>query len=201
MFTPSRFAQFRRLLLALVALTLAFGSTTAVFAQDENPPADTPPTPGVRWGGGIITALGADSFTLQTPKGRERTILVEASTAYFNALGRPASFADLTVGARVGGSVEVREDGQSYALLVIIFPPKTHYVGVGVVTALEADAFHFVSRRGQVWGFYVDAATTFTNRAGAPLSFTDLQVESRLFVRADLRDDGKWWATEVKLGR
>lgn len=196
----SLFRSFRAVLLSAVALGLAFGAVPAALAQDETPPA-VPPKPGVRWGGGEVTAIGDGSFDVQTRRGRAVTVIVEASTAFFNGQGLPASFADLTVGARVGGVVEVRDDGQTYARLVIIFPPKTRYVGVGVVTALEDDAFQFVSRRGQVWEFYVDDATTFTNRAGDPLTFDDLRVEVRAGVQAELRDDGKWWALEVKIGR
>jgi hypothetical protein len=200
LFTLSLVRRFRAVLLAAVALALAFGAVPAAFAQDEEPPA-APPKPGVRWGGGEVTALGDDSFDVHTRRGRDVTVIVEATTAFFNGQGLPASFADLTVGARVGGVVEVRDDGQTYARLVIIVPPKTRYVGVGVVTALEDDAFHFVSRRGQVWEFYVDDATAFSNRAGDPLTFADLRVEARAGVHAELRDDGKWWALEVKIGR
>lgn len=200
MFTSTVFRKVRALLLPVLILALAFSAAPAVWAQGE-PPPDLLAEPGIRWGGGVVSAVGSASFTLETPKGRERTILVEAGTVYYNAQAQPATFADLRVGARVGGSVDVRADGQAYALLVIIFPPQTRYVGVGVVTALEADAFHFVNRRGHVWEFYVDEATTFTGRAGQTLTFADLQVESRAFVRADLRADGQWWATEVKIGR
>ena len=200
MFKLTFFRRIRTVLLAGLALALAFGAAPAAFAQDEPPPARTP-EPGFRWGGGVVTAIGDDGFSVDTRRGRDVRVLVDENTAFFNAQGRPATFADRSVGARVGGSVEVRADGQVYGVLVIIFPPQTRYVGVGVVTGLEADAFHFVNRRGQVWEFYVDDATVFTNRAGDALTFADLQVEERAAVKALLRDDGKWWATEVKTPR
>jgi hypothetical protein len=101
----------------------------------------------------------------------------------------------------VAGSAELQADGTRHALLVIVFPPQTRYVGGGVVTALEDDAFHFVNRRGRVWEFYVDTNTQFTDRAGTALTFADLEVETRAFVRAELREDGEWWVVEVKVGR
>ena len=191
---------FRALLLAGLVLALALAAVPSAFAQGEGPASATP-APGVRWGGGTVTAVGTDGFSVHTPRGRDHRVLVDGSTQFFNAQGRPAAYADLTVGARVGGSVEVRADGQLYGLLIILFPPQTRYVGAGVVTALEADAIHFVNRRGRVWEFYVDDATVFTNRAGDALTFADLQVEDRAVVRAALREDGKWWALEVKTGR
>src|SRR5688572_22635469 len=194
------FRKLRGLVLGVVALALALGGTTTVLAQDE-PPPDAPGEPGVRWGGGVVTAVGADSFDVHTRAGRDQSLIVDADTVFFNAAGRPASFAEVTVGARVAGSAELHADGTRHALLVIILPPQSRYVGGGVVTGLEADAFHFVNRRGRVWEFYVDDATQFTDRTGAALSFADLEVETRAFVRAELREDGKWWALEVKIRR
>jgi hypothetical protein len=194
MFKLSLFRTVRTVASAAVALVLALGAATSVFAQGETPPA-APPEPGVRWGGGVVTAVGDGSFTVHTRRGRDVTVFVEAATAFFDGQGQPASFADIAVGDRVGGVVEVRADGQTYARRVIVFPPNTRYVGVGVVTGLEADAFDFVSRRGQVWEFYVDDATVFSNRAGDGLTFDDLHLEARAGVHAELREDGKWWAT------
>ena len=194
------FHKVRGLVLGAVALALTLGGATAVFAQGETPPAAAAEA-GPRWGGGEVTAIGADNFTVRGPHGRERVVFVDANTVFLNEAGRPASFSDLTLGARVMGSAEPHADGQTYALLVILFPPQTRYQGAGVVTGLEPDAFHFVNRRGRVWEFYVDDATQFTNRAGDALSFADLDVETRAFVQAELRADGKWWAVVVKVGR
>lgn len=200
MFKAVVFRKVRGVVLGAVGLALALSGATSVFAQGETPPA-APPEPGVRWGGGEVTAVGPDSFDVHTRSGRNETFIVDANTVFFNAAGRPASFVDLKVGMRVAGSAELRDDGTRHALLVILFPPQTRYQGAGVVTALEGDAFHFVNRRGRVWEFYVDDATQFTNRAGDVLSFADLAVETRAFVQAELRDDGKWWAVVVRVGR
>jgi hypothetical protein len=196
MFLKTLIVKMRGLLLGVVALALSLTGATAVFAQGE-----TPPEPGVRWGGGVVTSVGAGSFTVHGRAGRDQTLLVDANTLYFTAAGRPAAFTDLTVGARVAGSAEFQADGQRHALLIISLPPRTRYVGGGLVTALEADAFHFVNRRGQVWEFYVDASTAFTDRTGQALTFADLAIETRAFVRAELREDGLWWALVVKVGR
>jgi hypothetical protein len=195
------FRKVRGLLLPALTLALLFGSAYPALAQDEAPPAKARREPGFRWGAGVVTAIEGEVFAVNTRAGRDWRLQVDAATLFFDATGRPATYVDLSVGARVAGSVELRDDGGLYAVLVIIFPSQTRYAGVGVVTALEDDAFHFVSRRGRVWEFYVDAATTFTGRDGSPLTLADLQVETRLFVSAELRDDGRWWALEVKSGR
>ncbi len=194
------FRKVRGLVLGALVLALALGGATAVFAQGETPPAAAAEAE-ARWGGGEVTAIGADNFTVHGRAGRERVLYVDANTVFLNAAGRPAGFSDLTVGARVMGTGELHDDDLTYALLVIIFPPQTRYQGVGAVTGLEADAFHFVNRRGRVWEFYVDDTTQFTDRAGSVLTFADLAVETRAFVQAELRDDGKWWAMVVKIGR
>jgi len=167
------------------------------FAEGDRPPADA----AARWGGGEVTAIGADTFTLLARRGRERVIYVDHATQFTDQAGEPIEFGDLNVGDRVFGLAERRDDGQWYAVIVHVFPPRTHYKGVGVVTALEDDAFNFAGRRGRQWEFYVDGGTQFADREGNALSFGDVKVASRLFVKAELRADGKWWATEVKIGQ
>ncbi len=99
------------------------------------------------------------------------------------------------------GKGSKHDDGKWYAEIVRILPPRTHYKGVGVANSVEADEFAFTSRRGKAWEFYVDSATTFSDRQGNALTYADVKVGRRLFVKADLRADGKWWATEVRIGR
>lgn len=61
---------------------------------------------------GTITKLNADgSFVMKMTNGKDRTVLVSASTTYSSADGRPASASDLEVGRRV--SAKISKDGKT----------------------------------------------------------------------------------------
>jgi hypothetical protein len=184
-------------LVAVILSALALGSVA--FAQEDAPPVTSPDLPRVRWGGGEVIAIGEDNFTVQTRRGRERLIYVDANTQFVDKDGNLLTFGDLKVGDRVIGAGTRREDGKWDAEKVFVVPPRTHYKGAGVASVVEDDEFVFTSRRGKVWEFYVDSATTFTDRQGNPLTYAEVKVGSFLFVQAELRDDGKWWATEVRI--
>ena len=195
------FSKLKLVLLGLLAAVLAFGSVTAAFADEGMPPTAT--KIGTRWGGGQVTAVGSDNLTLHDRRGNDHVIYVDGASHFFNGQGDPARLADVQVGDRVVGVVEGRADGKLYAKLVVIIPPQTHYKGVGVISAVNADekSFQFVSRLGKLWEFYVDDNTQITDRSGASLTFADLQAGQRAGVAAELRADGKWWATQIKIGR
>ena len=148
-----------------------------------------------------MTAVGADSFTAIGPRGGEHTVLVTAATTFLTETGQPSSLADLHVGDRVRGSVDVADDKTITALLFINLGPQTEYRGVGVAATVDdaEQSFVFTSRLGRVWEFYVDDATEITNRLGADLTFADIDPGDRMFVHAELRADGKWWALKVGL--
>ena len=147
--------------------------------------------------------MGLDSFTVRGPRGAEFEVAVTGSTVYYTNEGAPAAFSDIQVGARVMGAVERDADGNLTARLVIIFPPRTRYVGGGVIAGVDAEeqSFTMVTLRGRVWEFYVDDATLITGRDGQALTFSDLKQGARTLVHAELRSDGQWWATEIKVGR
>ncbi len=194
-------SKMKVLWLGVLAAVLAFGSATAAFADDGTPPAAN--LIGTRWGGGQVTAVGTDNFTVHDRRGNDHVVYVDSATHFFNGQGDPAEFGDLRVGDRVAGVVEGRSDGKIYAKLVIIIPPQTHYKGVGVISAVNGDeqSFQFVARRGKLWEFYVDDSTQITGRGGASLTFADLEAGQRAAVAAELRSDGKWWATQIRVGR
>ncbi|MEP7356250.1 MAG: DUF5666 domain-containing protein [Anaerolineales bacterium] len=188
------------ILLAVVAL----GGSAVAFAQGETPPPATAArTAGTRWGGGEIAALDAISFTLHPPRGADKVVAINDQTHYFDADGQAITFADLQVGDRVGGAAKTAEDGSLTALIVIDFGVRTEYRGVGVVRSVDAgeQSFVFVNRHGRVWEFYTDEATVYTQRGGGTPSFDSIQVGTGLFVHAEKRADGKWWALDTKFGR
>ena len=186
-------------LIGLAALALVLSSAPAAWADNGAPPAGD----GARWRGcgGEVTALGPDNLTFRGRGGRERTVYVDGATTITDKDGRPLSFSAIKVGDRVFGAATRRGAGQWSAVILHVFPPRTEYKGKGVVTSVEEAAFHFVNRHGRRWEFYVDDDTVFTTREGTVLSFADLKPGMRLFVQAERRADGQWWATEVRIGR
>ncbi len=186
-------------LVSALAAALMLGAAAPAFAQTEAPA--TLAAAHSRWTGGQVTAVGADSFTAAGLRGNAHTVAVTAATQFLTETGQPSSLADLHVGDRVRGSLTVADDGTLTALLVINLGPQTEYRGAGVASTVddEEQSFAFTARRGRVWEFYVDDATEITNRAQADLTFADIDASDRLFVHAELRADGKWWALRVGL--
>jgi hypothetical protein len=159
-------------------------------------------TTGTTWAAGQITAIAADNFTFKGPLGGAHVVYVTDQTVYYNRDGAAGSFGDLQVGDRVLGAAAV-VDGKATARLVIDLGLRTEYRGAGVATAVNSaeQSFHFINRQGRLWEFYVDANTTITDKSGAAKTFADIQPGTRLFVHAQKRADGKWWAVEIKLGK
>ncbi|MCC7359859.1 MAG: hypothetical protein IT317_10300 [Anaerolineales bacterium] len=183
-------------------LTAALLLGAAAPALAANPQTGSATVDEARWAGGQVTAVGADSFTTGGPRGGEHVIAVTAETIFYDENAQPSSLGALQVGDRVRGLVDVAEDGVLTAKLVVNLGPQTEYAGGGVIATVDGaeQSFVFTSRHGRVWEFYVDSATEITNRAGDDLAFADLNAGDRAAVRAELRDDGKWWAVHIKLG-
>lgn len=172
------------------------------WADDGAPAGAAGPEhrPHGRGGGGEITALGADNFTVTGLRGNVRTFYVETDTEFLDRDAQPMSFADLEIGQRALVAAARADGDQTIALWVRVFPPRTHYRGVGTVTGVEAaePAFTFTNPRGREWEFYVDADTQYRDRSGDTHTFEDLAVGTQLFVQAELRADGQWWATVLR---
>ncbi len=158
--------------------------------------------PGTTWAMGQVSAIGTDNFTLTGPLGGVHIVYVNDQTQYFNREAQAGSFAAMQVGDRVLGAATVAA-GKATAKLVIDLGARTDYRGAGVASAVNSaeQSFTFVNRRGVVWNFYVDANTKITDKAGAAKTLADIQPGTRMFVHAEKRADGKWWAVEIKLGK
>jgi hypothetical protein len=164
---------------------------------------------GTQWLGGHITALGANSFTVTGPFGGVHVVSVNDQSRIFLRTAQAGSFSDLKVGDRVLAAALASSTGstpsttQLTALLVIDFGAQTTYRGTGVATSVDSSqqSFNFINRRGQMWEFYTDSNTKITDRKGKVLSYSDIQVGTRLFVHAEKRADGKWWALNITVGK
>ena len=179
----------------------------SVVAATSAPTATA--TNGTQWLGGHITALGANSFTVTGPFGGVHVVSVNDQTRIFLRTAQAGSFSDLQVGDRVLAAALASSTGstasttQLTALLVIDFGAQTTYRGIGVATSLDSSqqSFNFINRRGQMWEFYTDSNTKITDRKGNVLSYADIKVGTRLFVHAEKRADGKWWALNITVGK
>jgi hypothetical protein len=208
------FSKIKAVVVSVVLVALAFGGFSVALAasstpNSEAPAAATPPAPtvaavapGTNWAMGVISALGADNFTVTGPQGGTHQVYVNAQTLYYNRNAQPSNFAALQVGDRVFGAATKDADGKATAKLVIDLGARTNYQGIGVASAVNSgeQSFTFVNRRGRVWDFYVDANTRITDKQGNAKTFADIQPGARLFVQAEKRADGKWWAVDIKIG-
>jgi len=176
-------------------------SAPAVAAAAATPAPSTA-APGTTWTMGQVSAMAADNFTLTGPLGGVHVVYVNDQTQYFNRDAQPGSFAAIQVGDRVLGAATVA-DGKATARLVIDLGARTEYRGGVVASAVNSaeQSFTFVNRRGVVWEFYVDANTKITGKQGAALTLAAIQPGTRMFVHAEKRADGKWWAVEIRVGR
>jgi hypothetical protein len=172
---------------------------TGVAVADDGAPTGAEHHPHRRGGGGEITALGADNFTLTGPRGNTRTFYVDAVTEFLDQDVQPLAFTDLEIGQRAVVAAARADGDRTLAMWVRVFPPRLDYKGFGTVDSLDASepAFEFTNRRGRTWEFYVDEATQYTDRDGGTHTFEELQPGDKVFVKAERRDDGQWWATQV----
>ena len=191
-----------------VALAASAPVSTGASSAPLAPAAATPApstaaaAPGTTWAMGQVSAIAADNFTLTGPLGGVHIVTVNDQTQYFNRDAQAGSLAAMQVGDRVLGAATVA-DGKATAKLVIDLGARTDYKGAGVASAVNSaeQSFTFVNRRGVVWDFYTDANTKITGKAGAALTFADIQPGTRMFVHAEKRADGKWWAVEIRIGK
>ncbi len=191
------------LMVSLMVTGLAFADEGA--PTGANSPDHRPQRRG--GGGGEITAIGTDNFTVTGPRGNAKTFYVDSATEFLGQETQSLTFTDLAVGQRAA-VVAAREEGdKTIAIRVRVFPPRTDYKGFGTtdykgfgtvdsVNATE-QAFHFTSRRGKTWEFYVDEQTQYNDREGGTHTFNEVRTGGKVFVKAELRADGKWWATII----
>ena len=218
------FGKIKLTVVSLVLGALAFGGfSVALAASAPAAPSDvanspvvsaaatsvpataassTAPISGTTWAAGQISAIAADNFTLTGPLGGVHVVYVNDQTVYYDRAGNAGSFAALQVGDRVLGAANVA-DGKATAKLVVDLGVRTQYRGQGVATAVNSaeQSFSFVNKQGRLWEFYVDASTKITDKSGAAKTFADIQPGTRLFVHAEKRADGKWWAVDIRIGK
>ncbi|MBN1580947.1 MAG: hypothetical protein JXA89_09620 [Anaerolineae bacterium] len=136
------------------------------------------PSPGRRLRGlGRVTAVGADSLTVEIRNGEAHTILIDADTKFRIKDVEDATLADIQVGDVVAGAVVKQEDGTLLAKLVVVVPPKGERVrGLGKVTAVGQNSLTVETRNGKTHTILVDAGTKFRIKDVEEPTLADVQV-------------------------
>lgn len=180
----------------LIVLILAALLAPAAFAQETAPP-DRPALPKHAGRGiGQVTAIAADSFTVETPRRGSATLLVTERTVFRTRAGE-ASFADLEVGDWVSGLYTRTPDGL-VALRVLILPEDfdpaefRRHVLRGEVWSVDlpGSSFTLHTLAGEEITLLVDEETSFRSRGDLVTGLADLQPHMRVTVYANRDESG-----------
>src|SRR5436190_1638520 len=114
------FKKLSLILIGVVICSLALSVSGVALAQEDAPPR--PEAKGRHHGGGEVTAIGTDNFTVQGPRGGEHIVYVDENTEFTDRDGTAHSYSDVKVGSHVFVQAELRSDGKWWATRVG-FPP------------------------------------------------------------------------------
>lgn len=189
-----------RLSKVLLVAAVLLGAARPALAAGEQPA----PHHLHRRARGRITAVGASDFTVETPRGTTRTLLVDERTTFEDRDGTLRAFSDLAIGMWVAGTYEGTDEGRLIARRVVLLgeePPRPGLRAAGEVTAVDPahSAFTLQTRRGEELSFRVTAETVFRSPDGSVTALTDLTAGMAAGVAAR-RQDGRLVAIAVIAG-
>jgi hypothetical protein len=143
---------------------------------------------------GVVTAVGADSITIQERGGASQVIKVNASTVY--RLGPTAgSKADVKVGGEIAAQGTVA--GSDFTALSITV--ELPHAG-GVVKSKTASSITVTRPNGTTSVIHVSSSTTFKVKGAATATLADVAVGDRVEAAGTLRADGSLDAVAVRAG-
>lgn len=131
---------------------------------------------------GSITAVTANSLTLDTLKNKSLVINVDANTLYF---GQITKLADLKAGLKI--SLVARElPDHSLLALRIASGPKAEaaLIVVGQITTLNTNSFSILGRDGKTYTFQVAPSTCFRGMGGQVKNMSNLHLGMTVVVAA-----------------
>lgn len=180
----------------LIVLILAALLAPAAFAQETAPTGHPGLPKHAARGLGQVTAIAADSFTVETPRRGSAALLVNEQTVFRTREGE-ASFADLEVGDWVSGLYTRTPEGL-VALRVLILPEdfdpaefRRHILHGEVWSVdLPGSSFTLHTLAGEQVTLLVDDETSFRSPGDLVASLEDLQPHLRVTVYADRDDSG-----------
>ncbi|MBN1147868.1 MAG: hypothetical protein JXA78_11490 [Anaerolineales bacterium] len=149
---------------------------------------------------GQVTAIDADSFTVQRLDGESFTVLVDDETRFIDKERNELAFADLATGRWVIVAAPENDAGERLARLVVLLPedfdPSQFAGAIGKITGVDLDAQQFMlqDRQGEQKTFDVDQQTQFKGEAE---SLADLSEGMLAGVRAQQQADGSMLAQTV----
>jgi hypothetical protein len=164
-------------------------------------PDDYDPTERLgRRAGGRVTGVDVQggTFTLHTLSGEDLTFRVAEGTLF---AGGVQSFADLQAGMQAAVGAIRQSDGSLLALVVLARSPLHWHAGRILSVDVAAGQFTLQSRRGEVLLFHVDGDTRFHSRGAEVDGLEDLREGMRLWVGADVLEQGGYLARQVLVGR
>lgn len=141
---------------------------------------------------GEVTAVGANSFTLNMSDGEALIFQVDGSTQYF---GEVQSLADLQAGMQAGVAAKKLDDGTLLAVAVRVRAERIRHAGE--VTVVGGNSLTLKTRQGETLTFGVDANTKFLSRDGSVNSLADVEVGMIAVVCAKQLEDGSYLAVRV----
>ena len=180
----------------LIVLILAALLAPAAYAQ-ETALVERPALPKHAGRGlGQVTAIAANSFTIETIRRGSATLLVTEQTVFRTREGE-ASFADLEVGDWVSGLYSRTPEGL-VALKVLILPEDfdpaefQRHILRGEVWSVDlpGSSFTLHTLAGEEATLLVDENTAFRSPGDLVTGLADLQPHMRVTVYADRDDSG-----------
>ncbi|TAK13533.1 MAG: hypothetical protein EPO32_04810 [Anaerolineae bacterium] len=194
----------KKMLFVLLTVSL-LAALVVVPALAEGDGPGGPGGPGRRGRAiGQVTEIGSDSFTVSSPQGEERVIQVTDETAFHNFDGSEAQFADLTVGAWVGGHAEQNDDENWTAVNVILLPedfePGAFKPGHGLggeVLSTSVNSITIETHLGEEITVTVNVETEYV---GGIASLSEVEVGMQIGIAVEKQDDDSLLAVQVLAG-
>jgi hypothetical protein len=143
---------------------------------------------------GEVTAVGAASFTLHTPRGEDLNFAVDGQTTY---MGEIHSLADVQTGMKALVGAQKLDDGSLVAVVVGVRADLIRHAGTVTEVDPAASTFSLQTVQGETLTFRVDDNTQFLGPDGSAQSLDDMQPGMLAAVAATQGDDGSYLAVRV----
>ena len=148
---------------------------------------------------GTVTAVGADSLTVQRRDGSETTGLVNDETDIFVPGVENATLADVKVGDKVQVQGNL-EDDTAVALRIVVISPEAAAL-LGEVASVEGATVQVKTRTDQVIAVETDALTRMVIPGVAAPALADLRVGDKVRIGGEWQDAGTFHAWVINVGR
>ena len=139
---------------------------------------------------GVIDSIGMNWLTVAGNR-----VNVDSNTVVLDNNRIPISFNDLSVGLRVEVKALLQNDGSLLAVRIKIENNGANEIELHVYIDSIAVSSMYISGME----FFVDAQTQVFNQANMLISFSDLQLDMFIEIKAVLQSDGSYLAVKIKI--